>query len=87
MVDGRLGQSRPAVDAVEHVERQLGVSDDVGEPLSVGVGLPATAERVEAVEGEPGVAEPGVAVVPVADPPISSGSDVVPAATTAPVGS
>ncbi len=49
-------------------------------------GLVAFADAEERADADAGITGPGVAVVPVADPAGSSGSDVVGAATGAPEG-
>ena len=60
-----LGELRPPVDAVHHLEVLVALGDIGDEPEEV-VGLPVEAEGVQRPQGEGGVPDPAVAVVPVA---------------------
>ena len=71
VVEGRLGQVPPAVDAVHDLERAVVVGLEVGDELHELVGLPVEVEVVQRLERERRVPHPRVAVVPVA---LASGS-------------
>ena len=58
----------------------------VRHPREVARGLVRARRHPQGVHREAGVPEPGEAVVPVVSPPTSSGSEVVGAATIAPLG-
>ena len=66
VVQRRLGEVPPAVDAVHDLEGAVGVRLEVADELHELVGLPVQVEVVECLEGEGRVAHPRVAVVPVA---------------------
>ena len=66
VVEGRLGQVAPAVDAVHDLKRAVLVGLEVGDELHELVGLPVEVQPVQRLQGEGRVAHPGVAVVPVA---------------------
>ena len=88
VVENHLGDLGAAVDSVEHLQPPLGwhVPAPVFEPAHEGRRFVDEAQAHQAVEGEGGVADPRVAVVPIAPATEESGSDVVGAATKAPVG-
>ena len=81
-----LGELAAAIDAVHDLQGAVLVSLEVGDVLHEFIGFPVELEEVQGAQGECRVADPGVAVVPVALPPGVSGSEVVSAATVAPVG-
>ena len=81
-----LGEIHPAVDPVHDLQRAVLVTLQVGDELHVLVGLPIEIQEMQCLQRERRVADPSEAVVPVALAAQVSGSDVVSAATVAPVG-
>ena len=66
VIERRLGQVAPPVDAVHDLQRAVVVGLEVGDELHELVGLPVEVQPVQRLQGERRVAHPGVAVVPVA---------------------
>ena len=84
--DDRLREIAPTVDPVHDLQPAVAVRLDIRHELHELVGLPVQVQVVQRLQGEGRVADPRVAVVPVALAAGVSGSDVVSAATVAPVG-
>src|SRR5680860_501829 len=77
---------RVSVEGVGHRQIVAVAPGGAGQPVPEPHGFVVVAEALQCQGHHAAVSQPGVAVVPVAGPPIRSGSEVVGAATSAEVG-
>ena len=85
VIEHLLSELALAVDRVHHLEIRLPLGD-IGDEIEEVVGLRLEPERVQTPQAKRGIAYPRVSVIPVALAPGVSGSEVVAAASIAPVG-